>query len=451
MLRFLFSFSGEVDRRQYLPAALPAFLVQTVYVLAVLVSLQRTEEAFKPGFIFNPVRSLIGIASNEVTLGGLALLILSTWIILALTLKRLRHAGAPLSLAALAIMPMLQLPVILVLAARGRLGGQAGARPHVDDPDRGEDDVKLRAMLVGAIAGVTFCVGASVLATLAFRTYGWGVFVVTPVLTGIISGYIARRRTDFSAMDTAGIAVSSVFLSGLALLGLAIEGIICLAMSVPLMMALAAIGGWIGHAAAVTMGGPRATLSAMAMLPIVMLVEVVLPPESRFVSSESIEVAASADDVWRAITNMGVIDDPPAAPFGWGLAYPIAGEIDGEGVGAIRRGVFSTGAAFEQVTVWDPGRELTFDVLSNPPALKELSPYEHVHAPHLAEYFTTAYAKFTITPMAEGRVRLTLETAHELNLEPAVYWAPIAQWAIQANKTRVLEHFARLAETGAGN
>lgn len=451
MLKFLFSFEGEVDRRQYLAAALPAFLVQTVYTFAVLASLQRVSEAYKPGFIFNPVRSLVGTASNEMVLGGLAILILSTWIILAQSLKHLRHAGAPLQLAALAIMPMLQLPVILVLAARGRLSGQARSQPRADDPDQQEAEVKLRAMLAGAIAGVVFCVGAASLSTLALHTYGWGLFVATPVLTGMIAAYIARRRTDFSAMDSAGIAVSSVFLSGLALLGLAIEGIICLAMSVPLMVALAAIGGWIGHAAAVTMGGPRTTLSAMAMLPVVMLAEVVLPPESRFVSSESIEVAASAEDVWRSITNMGVIEEPPAAPFGWGLAYPFSGEIDGQGVGAIRRGVFSTGVAFEQVTVWDPGRELTFDVLSNPPALKELSPYEHVHAPHLAGYFTTGYAKFTITPVAEGRVRLTLETEHELNLEPAIYWSPIAQWAIQTNKTRVLEHFASRAEAGTAN
>ena len=161
---------------------------------------------------------------------------------------------------------------------------------------------------------------------------------------------------------------------------------------------------------------------------------------------ESIDVAASPAAVWDSIVHMGPIPDAPAAPFRWGLAYPLRGEIHGAGIGAIRVGVFSTGVAYERVTEWAPGRKLSFIVLSDPPSMHELSPYAHVNAPHVRGYFRTRDARFTITPLANGRTRLTLATHHDLDLEPALYWLPMAQWAVHANKVRVLRHFRDQAE-----
>jgi hypothetical protein len=118
-------------------------------------------------------------------------------------------------------------------------------------------------------------------------------------------------------------------------------------------------------------------------------------------------------------------------------------------VGAIREGVFSTGIAHERVTVWEPGSRLEFIVLSDPPSMRELSPHDHVHAPHVNGYFRTLDARFAITPLANGRTRLSLTTQHELDLGPAYYWLPMAKWAVHANKQRVLQHFARQAESAA--
>src|SRR3984893_15613613 len=102
-----------------------------------------------------------------------------------------------------------------------------------------------------------------------------------------------------------------------------------------------------------------------------------------FDSYQSIEVNAPPDLVWKSIVHMETIDAPLALPFRLGVAYPLGGEFLGEGVGTTRRGKFSTGTAVERVTEWVPNRKIAFVVVTDVPAMRELSPYRHVHAPHV--------------------------------------------------------------------
>src|SRR5579872_242188 len=43
----------------------------------------------------------------------------------------------------------------------------------------------------------------------------------------------------------------------------------------------------------------------------------------------------------------------------------------------------SIGSIVEPIDVWNPGRELRFSVISQPPLMRELSPFSDVHPPHL--------------------------------------------------------------------
>jgi hypothetical protein len=280
-----------------------------------------------------------------------------------------------------------------------------------------------------------------------FRVYGYMLFVASPFVIGLVTSYLANRNVELSLGRTTSIVFAGMLLGGLAILGVAIEGAICLLMAAPLVGAMSFVGGLLGRAFALGRKQSHTTLMSVALLPFLIAGEALLPPRAGFESVESVDVAASPAEVWDAVVHMGPIPSQPAAPFRWGLAYPVRGEIVGTGVGSIRRGVFSTGVAYERVTEWEPQRKLSFIVLSDPPMLNEISPYQHVYAAHVVGYFKTKDARFEITTLADGRTRLTLSTRHELDLEPALYWMPITKWAIHENKMRVLHHFARQAET----
>jgi hypothetical protein len=161
---------------------------------------------------------------------------------------------------------------------------------------------------------------------------------------------------------------------------------------------------------------------------------------------QTIEVRASTDRVWKAIVQMETIEEPISLAHRLGLAYPLRGRVFGAGVGALRYGDFSTGTAIERVTEWQEKRKLAFVVLKDIPGLRELSPYRHVHAPHVHGYFTTRETSFELIEKPGGITEIVERTSHELKLDPALYWLPFARYMVDQNNARVLRHIKQQAE-----
>lgn len=377
---------------------------------------------------------------------GLQLLIMLVdivvaWVLLALAIRRARTEGSSPLTACLAIVPIIQIPIIVWLAA-----------PPLDaSPSRGvRARVPLGVALKGLSVGLVLTVLLVAVSTLVLRSYGSGLFLASPFFVGCVTAYIGNRHADIGSAATFRLVLGACFLGAVGLMAVAIEGVVCLALASPIIAVMAGMGGLAGRAIARKRAGASGRVAmSFAVLPVLFAVDLIAPPNYAFESVESIEVAASKQDVWDAVVHMGPIPAPPPAPFRWGLAYPMSGTITGSGIGAIREGVFSTGVAYERVTEWEPGSRLSFVVLSDPPTMRELSPYQTVHAPHVIGYFRTLDARFTITPLANGHTRLSLATQHELDLSPAFYWSPMAKWAVHTNKVRVLAHFAQQAEATA--
>jgi hypothetical protein len=440
-------FSGGIGPVTYALASLAAVLNQHVFILLIMWAQGEPLAVHPLHFAINPLRVLVlgSLSSEAALLLAFAWSIAMSWLLIALAFSRAIRARLQPVIAPFVVFPVVQFGLILWFAlAKPKPETAASAPERI--PATAPVSASVQQIAYGALAGAALCVVLTAFSTLVLRSYGYAVFVAMPFVIGVTTAYIANRRTDIGDEASFSAAMAALGVGALLLMAVAVEGAICLVMAAPLTIMLGGIGGIVGRFTARAIHRRRATLMSLAILPAMFLGEAFFPPRAEFVTTEHVDITASPEQVWNAIVHMGEVPDPPSAPFGWGLAYPVSGVIKGEGVGAIREGHFSTGVAYERVTVWEPGQRLWFDVLSNPPALKELSPHDHVHAPHLADYFTTQYAHFTITPQADGTTRLTLETRHDLNLEPAIYWAPIARWAIHENKTRVLNHFRLRAE-----
>jgi uncharacterized membrane protein YhaH (DUF805 family) len=441
----LFAFEGKIRPLPYALWSLGVFFSQHLAVL-VVSGAQGHRLAAEWSFYLMPLRSLVTLErpSSIMLIAALAYLLIAAWALAALAFRRAADADLSEGIAVFAIAPIVQLPAILFLC----FAPSPSAQNHssVAD-DAGAENREWAAAAQGVVAGMALTLFAVAVGALVFGTYGFGMFIASPFVIGATTAYFANRKIDLGGSRTSMLVAGAAALGGIALVMAALEGIVCIVLASPLGIGVALIGGLLGRAIAQsTRRSPAQTLSGLALLPLVFALESVLATTTSFDTSQTIEVDAPPAAVWNAIVHMATIDAPLAVPFRLGVAYPLGGEFLGEGVGAMRRGEFSTGTAVERVTEWVPNRKIAFVVVTDVPAMRELSPYRHVHAPHVVGYFRTSYTSFELAPRPDGGTEIIERTSHELKLEPALYWLPMARWIVHANNARVLAHVRQQAE-----
>src|SRR5262249_36560622 len=234
------------------------------------------------------------------------------------------------------------------------------------------------------------------------------------------------------------------------LLVIAIEGVFCLLMAAPLAILLGIAGGLVGHA--LPSAAPRQSASPLfsfaLFFPLLSWVETrtVFPPQTCSVSSE-VTIHASPEQVWPHVIDFAEIEPPNEWIFRAGIAYPIRAIIDGQGVGAIRHCIFSTGEFVEPITTWDKPNQLAFEVSAQPDPLKELSPYRHLRAVHLDGYFQSQRGEFHLSRQGENRTLLRGTTWYVNRIEPQFYWRIWSNFVIHRIHQRVLEHIQSEVET----
>jgi uncharacterized membrane protein YhaH (DUF805 family) len=311
-------------------------------------------------------------------------------------------------------------------------------------------DHELKSALWGVSSGLPIGIGMLLVSVYGFGSYGAALFIATPVVAGAISSYLYNQPCQRSLWRSLAIAHTTILICGLATLLLAFEGIICLLMLYPLATILAGIGGWIGYCIALPqLDKPHNTWVAVALLVLVTGTDQLPRSVPLFEVRSSIDIDASPSIVWRHVVGFSEVELPPEWFFQLGIAYPKRARIQGRGPGAIRYCEFSTGPFVEPITVWDEPHRLAFDVVSQPPPMHELSPYRHVHPPHLDGYFRSKRGEFRLISLEAGGTRLEGSTWYELDLFPQEYWTLWTDGCIHQIHRRVLRHVKELAEADA--
>lgn len=374
-----------------------------------------------------------------------------------LTVRRLRDAGLPVWLAIFFFLPFVNLLFFVALAVIPTRATHPPFRPWATPsfldrliPDHPVGSAAAGVLVTTALAVVLVVLGASVL-----KNYGWGLFVGIPFCLGLTSvlvyGYHARREL----VPSIAVACLSVAFLGFALAALAIEGLICIAMAAPIGVFLSTLGGLLGYLIQRRAGGARREAPALVLalavaLPLMMGAEAREPAPAPVVAvTTAIEIDAPPEAVWRHVVAFSELPEPDSWIFRSGIAYPQRAEIEGEGPGAVRRCVFSTGPFVEPIEVWDEPRLLKFSVTEQPPAMRELSPYASLATPHLDDYLVSEGGQFLLTELPGGRTRLEGTTWYRHQIWPAQYWRVWSDAIIHRIHLRVLEHVERLSEGAA--
>ncbi|MEN1681584.1 MAG: DUF805 domain-containing protein [Planctomycetota bacterium] len=402
------------------------------------------------------------------------------WIAVAMTLRRARDADYSPWLCLLILLPLLNFATMLFMAiaptsaeatAKARIRRRAAeandqavreawASPQSEDeaPTRvppADDAPGLVAALGGLAVGVVYCVAMVLLSVYGFDSYGAALFFGAPVVTGAASGYLYNRGAERSIAATLGHASAVVACCCGAFLIVGLEGGICIIMAMPILGPLALFGALIGRAIAGAAELQRAErddrgmLGCLIVLPVLAGVEPMIFEPLPLMAETTIEINAPRDEVWRAVVAFPEIESRPAWYFRWGIASPIRARIDGHGVGAVRYCEFTTGAFVEPITVWDEPTRLAFDVTDQPDPMFEMTPYRHLHPPHLQKSFLSDRGEFELIELPGGGTRLVGRTWYTLDIAPHGYWRHWSDALVHRIHLRVLEHIKVVAERNA--
>ncbi len=453
----LWSWKGTIDRAPYALWGVVLALAKLAIDQAIWPEV-RDPGVHWPWIYWVPGRLLGALSSSPEQ--GRALLPVAlaalpfAWSGIVLTLARLRSAGLPTGLVLLFFVPVVNVLLFLVLCA---LPAQPGKTEGLSARARSLLRIAPRDPFASAALSVVLVVppstGLVFLAASRLGDYGWGLFLGIPFLLGLAAAWIHGYREPRSLRGSIAVAMAALGLTALAILLCALEGVICILMAIPIALPIALLGACVGHVLqrSRTPAEPGAVLGGIALFfPLFCALEKRVEPQPEWIElSTALDVAAPPEIVWREIVAFAELPPPTELLFRAGVAYPIRAEIEGSGVGAVRRCVFSTGAFVEPIEVWDEPRALEFGVVEQPPSMRELSPYPEIAAPHLEHYLESHRGRFLLVPLEGGGTRLVGTTWYSNRMWPSGYWRLWSDAIIHSIHRRVLEAIRARAEARA--
>lgn len=313
-----------------------------------------------------------------------------------------------------------------------------------------------REKILSALAAIAITTiiafAAAIFSTDFLEAYGSGIFLFSPFVCGLISVWIFNREGRKKLGESTFVSFLAGCISLLAFLAFGFEGLICLAMAFPIVVPFFVIGGLVGFYISKAIGkriyNDIVTLILVAFIPLLMGFESNGRKEPKIRTSvTSVCIDASIEDVWNEVIAFSEIDEPRELLFRLGIAYPIDARIEGEGVGAVRYCNFSTGSFVEPITHWEPNKKLAFNVLEQPDPMKEISPFDSLHPPHLDWAVRSIKGQFILSTDNEGKVSLEGTTWFFAKMEPEIYWSWLSDSMIHMIHLRVLNHIKYSAES----
>ncbi len=447
VLRLLFGLSDPVNRKTYIVAGFS--LAALKYALDSALVYATTGKIWTPLAYLSPTlffrQEVVG-SRPEWLLWLMAFYTLPfAWIGLSMSVRRAADSGQSPWFGVGFLVPIFNWFTILNLCI---FRSDKGA--WQSNSDRDTVPVDLRTVMLTLAIGVALTLAMVAFSVELLGEYGWALFIGTPLAVGMTAGFLANRVERRPVGVTIGLAVTSICLGGVALLLFALEGVICLLMAAIPAVVLGIGGSLIGRAIAISASPRRASslnaVAAVLFLPILAGTEKLDRSTTSYEVETAVEIDASPLEVWPHVIDFPDLP-PPSGLVQWsGIAYPLRARLEGEGVGAVRHCEFSTGPFVEPITVWQPGERLAFDVVSQPHPMKEWSPYQKLHPPHLDGYFRSKRGEFRFVELPEGRTRLEGSTWYEIDISPSAYWSMIADLVIHRIHLRVLRHVKRETE-----
>lgn len=476
----LFGLVGEATQKDYIKVGVVLMLIK--YLIEAVAIYAATHRVYTPIDFVNPLLSSREyFADGSVAWLGMAWILWTLpflWIAVALSIRRASNIGISPWFGLVILIPVVNWLGMFLMSL---LPGRIPLKPDVETKSEAEnlheafraldmeatsdsmnmsenDDIQpksfdgLVATIVGVLGGAVYLIAMVVLSVYVLGSYGSAMFFGAPIVTGAIAAFEYNRKSTKSIGMTLLHSMLTTTVACLAFLCFGIEGILCIAMAIPIMLPFGIFGALIGRAIAISAKTQhrderRGLVGCMLVLPFLTTFESQWQSPPTFEVMTYVDIDAPPERVWHHVVDFPEITAQEEWFFALGIASPKRAFIEGSGVGAIRHCEFTTGEFVEPITIWNPPSQLAFDVTEQPEPMFELTPYRHLHPPHLDHSFRSTKGEFRLIDLGNQRTRLEGRTWYKLDIYPISYWSQWTDWIVHRIHLRVLHHIQNLAET----
>ena len=259
-------------------------------------------------------------------------------------------------------------------------------------------------------------------------------FVLVPIGMGIIAmkfwietKFRLLALLPYAILNTLiAIALSALFMG---------EGIICIIIVSPLVLAFMWIGVLIGK---YILPKNRTRLRASTFLLLIILFVYDTFSEHHYINevTDEMTINASPERVWKYVAEHPVnTTRPDYWLFKVGLPNPVQSIVTGDTVGSERKCIFSNGATFDELVVESKhARRYTFDICKQP------------EDPEIIGHIEIRRGQFILEGNADGTTRLVGKSWYRLKVYPVWYYGIWAEDITREVHLRVMEHIRILAE-----
>src|SRR5205823_1591392 len=335
-VRYWFTLVDVVDRRTYLATG--------VGLMAFKYAVDAGAVALATGRFWSPLDYLLPfyLLRAEKLAGApvwfLPAFVLWTlpflWIGVAMTLRRAIDAGRSPWLALVFFVPLFNYIVMLALCRLPTVP----LSPREERAGGRTVDARLVVALYGIAAGLAVAIPTILVNVYLLHRYSTSLFLGTPFTLGAVSAYVFNRDAPRGARATMQVVSLSLVLLAGAVLLFALEGLVCIALALPLALVIAIFGGIFGRAIALhTPGRPAHVASLVLAAPLLAGLDRARGPTVLYEVDDSVSIEAPAATVWHDVVSFSTLALPTEALFRLGIAYPRRARIEGSGPGAIRR------------------------------------------------------------------------------------------------------------------
>lgn len=275
---------------------------------------------------------------------------------------------------------------------------------------------KYGLLIIGILAGIAYGVTTRIIFGEAGRMNSIAYLFVVPVVLGIIPLVFAdeeQLKSYRSLIFIPWVTCGAFFLT---LMLVKLEGFLCiLILGAPFFM-LGTLAAFIYRMVRLNKEKKKRLLT-LAFLPFVFSFaeEFIVSPSALYQVKSEMIILAPPSTIWENIVEVPDIQHGEYVPGFFnrnGIPRPVSATVNRKEVGGRRTGLFAGGLKFDEtITTYEEEKKISFRIHVDPATIGKSVFEQHVLN---GNYFAFVDAAYELTPLPDGRTRLTLTSGYRL-------------------------------------